>query len=265
VKEPTAQLDYTSAPRWHQRRRMRLVIVALALAALLVPGWIYFNPIKARAILILAQRRCASGLLRPGQVVFEEDPTEAASLLREHGYVPGGSRISHSAVVAMPSALVNYPRGRLIGTAGGNTQAVLFIGRRSDDDGNGAIIYVDAGLGLTPGAQVELPVMYWCDPLASWTWKPAATTSGGAKTLGSSTMDDQLRPAQLHRRLTLYAGVADPKDARRFTARYAIDGEAGEIEFIFHRVGFIDIRVLNGPLTPEKLREFERSVSEKPH
>jgi hypothetical protein len=234
-----------------------LVLSVLVLGVVVV-GWFYGDTIRWRISLVRAQRRAASGVLRPDQVVFEEDPTRAAVLLRNPAYKPAGKgALKHAALIVTPPALANYPAGRLVGQVG-LSQAPLFVGRRDDDQGNGAIVYAYAGLGLTPGAQVELPISYWCDPLAPLSWNPPGRSSGGAIELGSMVLDEDLRRRDLHRTLTLFAGVPDPKDARRFTVYYEIDGSPGTIEFVFRRVGIMDVKVLDGPLSPLRLKQFAR-------
>jgi hypothetical protein len=256
---PTSQLDYAMTLRWHQRRKVRAAIVAFVMVALFAPAWFYFDTIGERIALIAAQRRCAAGVLSPGQVVFEEDPVRATPLLRFPGYVSDFYEPKGSVTITSPTALTNYPRGRLVASKGGSS-VPLFVGRLSDDDGKPAIVYVHAGLGITPGAQAELPISYWCDPLATLSWRDAEQSSGGAVELGSMPVNDELRGAGVHRMLTLLAGTPDPNDARRVTIPYAVDGANGTIECIYRRVGVMDMKVLDGPLAPGALNTFAESM-----
>lgn len=241
------------------RRRVRSVVLVIGALTLIVLLYFFGRPVRERVEIIMAQRRCAAGLLQPDQVTFEEDPTRALSLKNSgKEYVAAGSgRLKQSAVLPTPAPLVSYPGNRLQ-AAKSLGRAPLFIGRRNDDSGESAIIYMSAGLGMTPGPQFCLTISYWCDPIAPWSLAPLQTPLGGQSLLGAIGLsDDQsLWQLKLHRSLTLHAGVPDPTDAQRFTVRYALDGKLGTIEFRYRHNGRIDRKILDGPLLPEQAQAW---------
>src|SRR5207248_1969312 len=119
------------------------------------------------------------------------------------------------------------------------------------DSGNAIVVYIEAGLGSTPGPQVALDLAYRCDASAPWSLKPTSTPMSGQATRGSITdaYDVPFRRLELHRRLTLMAGKPDPDHPQEVTVRYAIDGEEGTIRLHLRQLGWMDIKIVDGPLT----------------
>jgi hypothetical protein len=220
---------------------------------------LYGGAIRKRATLVLAQRRVAqAGIIAPDRVVFEEDPAHAAALLKDPAYSSSAS----GALLRTPPGLQSYRAARLRSTRA--NVAPIFAGQRTDPAGKPMIVDLYADLGQGPGPRVDLYIAYSCDELASMLpWKAAPVPLGGAQTKGSMALADDLRRLQLHvhRSLTLYAATPDPNNSRRFTSRYAIDGESGTLEFLVRQVGSIQINVLDGPLSREKLDEFATKLS----
>jgi hypothetical protein len=140
------------------------------------------------------------------------------------------------------------------------------MGKLKGDDGKSAIVFVDAALGLTPGDQLELQVSFWCDAVAPWSLKHMPSSSGGSYMLGSITDSDDIEfeRRELHRNLTLKAGKPDPGNPQQITIAYAIDGVPGTIRCRFHRVGYMDVDVIDGPLTYDNAHAWAERMRKLP-
>src|SRR5438046_1325587 len=121
----TTTLAYGAPLSWRQRRGVRVAAVAVLTCALVACAYVWGPAAWERATLVLAQRRCSSGVMPADVVAFEEDPARAAALRDSNSaYTRGQGSLTGAALFSTPSALLRYPPGRLLSNMPGRLNAV---------------------------------------------------------------------------------------------------------------------------------------------
>jgi len=233
---PPTQPGYARELPWYRRRRPRRWLLTCLLAALgvaagrLVPvGWGY-----ARAV--YCQQRCLTYAAPPDQVVYEDDPVEAAGLL-----AIGRDYLPCPMLGDTPAAAVHVPppwAGSPAWHGPPHARAVLYLHERRSPGGNRRLVAIQF-LGKWAGTDDGRykPV---------WTVNPVVTVPSAARPF-SSTPQPAPAPANsrfrdpmagivwvarpfLERRVRFFAGQSDPADPSHFTVGFEADGRKGTID-----------------------------------
>ena len=214
-------LSYLPAPKLLQRRWPRRIFLAFALIAALVLLARYGRRGLAHLDLMYIQARCAGYSAPDEQVVFEEEPTRAAVLLRDRSYqaVPF-LHAEHGAMAVR--RLEIWPR--YLGARGVPSPdmyrqcAPLFLHRLQAPGGSKRIVYVGYDYYHLQAAR--------CAVLS------AIKTPGNGSRIVSIRADvfETFFPTHvLPRDLRFYAGQIDRDDPSHFTIGFEWAGERGRI------------------------------------
>jgi hypothetical protein len=182
------------------------------------------------------QRRCLSYAPPPGQVVYDDDPEQVATLLSDAAYAA-----SHPAALKGVSAAVydnplfrNYLQ-RSSSHPFRPAGPAVFMHRRTSPAGNERLVVVQFSAAAAPGAAVTTPPAG--TPLRRFVFRPypespATLTRRGAPVLSNfpgdpSGLDLLAAPGD---RTRVLAGQPDPADPSHFTIDYVHNGVAGTID-----------------------------------
>ena len=224
-------LEYAPRPPLTRRRRFRRIIVLCLLVATLYPGWRYGPPLWKRAVLLHHQRRCLEYTASADFVAYESAHPVASELLKRPGYVPVAivdpANYGNPGPVAahVPPALRDLERS-IGGTFASGPASVLFLHERRAKDGARRLVIVQRG------TMNYAPFTTPFDLMVS-VFEPA-TFRDDLKVVLSANAHAFIWngpvSAVASKDLRFYAGQPDPADAARFTIRYSLEGQEGEVE-----------------------------------
>jgi hypothetical protein len=229
---PEAQpLDYGLA----QPQRRRRVVRALALVAFTLLGlaaWRWGPPAWRQAQIRYYQHQCLIYSAPADQVVYEEEPAAAATLLANRSnyepfrwdyWDPANKMPAPAAARILPFyQSFETLNGRTMRLQGGTAyEAVLFLHERTTSSGQRRLVKVTL---------IAEPFSFWAfvmegDRYESQSWAQANRSNSLVE-----PFDTRPRhvgsPGPLHPpHLRIYAGQPDPKDASHFTIRYQTWGQ----------------------------------------
>ena len=231
MSQSSPQLDYGKPPLVFQRRRTqrRLIwgAIALALVSALWWGPLAFN----RCAALYWQKRCMEYVAHPDQIVFEEDPTHAAELLKlDHNLIgPATGRV----VAMRPVPIWNKFSTHVEWAMPIDRTPILFLHARQFAGGTPQLLAVR----LDRYAYETLSIAIDSPSNASLSRAPECRVGGNSFSIPPLAFKGNLR---------FYAGQPDPVDLSHFTIRYEIDGEPGIIEGWLTPKG-PDIKIRDGP------------------
>jgi hypothetical protein len=225
--EPTAKLEYAhpQAPSW--RRRLwwltPLALIAAFATIYLIQTWLI--PTLERWQDVRKQKLLLEYRAPADQVVFENDPTEAAKLIaRSPDYrleqFPAHPNVAGA--VHLPPEWRSRPAG--IGSMG-SSDGIVFLHARTSPGGNQRLVVVQCNAGRRPimsRPESFLPTVEFgvhAVRLGTLRQPPANARS-------SSTGEVELNTT----RFRLFAGQPDPADSSHFTIDYEADRVRGTID-----------------------------------
>jgi hypothetical protein len=236
--ETSIPLHYAKAPSpWP--RRVRRILLGLLLAAAGWACWRFGRYAWNQARVLYWQRQCMNFALPRGTVVYEEEPTAAARLLKSAEYSSYPLRRSPGPSPATPvqaASLVPSCWRSLTASAKLPTTSFLFVGRLS---GKGAPAIIFLHQRISPGGHRRLICVSYAPDTD--TFQPAfirsydydtytATPATWTRPMGVPPMygdgfdvkSGYPRHAPLVR---VYAGQPDADDPAHFTVRYQMWGQ----------------------------------------
>jgi hypothetical protein len=222
-------LEYSERPRRRRRWLKRGSAVAVLLLAALA-SWRWGGTLRHKAGYAYGWRQCSRLDLPADLVVYEEDWTAAAGLLKSPDYHPPpyvlfdtpwcphppAGFVPPACYMPRPYAWLGLPV----------PYAIAFMHNRTTPKGVTRLISIDVEVAaLAPDHKA-----YVC----AWTYKWHASGKPGRdrSLYGGYGAGDDNCPIVVKggSHVTVFAGRADPADASHFTLRYAIDGRQGTID-----------------------------------
>ena len=208
------QLAYEPTPAWRRRRGFRrfvlpvLLVLAAAAASWLLPT------LWRNAQHVTLQRRCLNYRPPPSpRVVFVDEPTMAAPLLKQPNYFPdfsGGGR-----------AVYHNPLWRAYA---GRAAPAVFMHRRTSPGGNDRLVVVQLAT-LSGGGDVYNRIFFvpHVDGIATLKGRPSLAARAAP-----------LRGLEMYRNAgdwtAVVEGVPDPADPSHFTIDYALNNVPDTID-----------------------------------
>jgi hypothetical protein len=258
---PPPQLDYAPPPSLVTRiGRRRLIWFGVVMAfAIAINNWGY--PLMRRVERWNAERayhrlqKTRMAYAAPAdRVVYEEDPTEAAALLKRDPAYKSIDVLDATQAIAVKGPPwqppVMFTEALWTQFAGGVVpipppqRSVAFMGERTTPSGERRLVCVGIGVAAQQSLDEIWSMNRW---LQAWSFK-TDTLDSAAQTapMGQMIMDSGApRPKTINNRdpvsndpvnpytppfpLRLYAGQKDPADGSRFTIPYALRGHRGVI------------------------------------
>jgi hypothetical protein len=226
--------------------------MALLILVIAYSGWQWGALAWRQGRTLYWQRQCLSFALPPDQVVYEEDPHEAATLLSTGGAYRSFAAVPPPAVDPSPST-GHLPRcfERFVGTGAfpwiGMNMPVLFMREMKQRNGTSRLVIVcyraDSGRRTYPFyPELELRVLVMAP--ATLTQLPRNLPWG----IAGSWLHSQSQTPRLAR---FYAGQLDPADPSHFTIRFEMWGQTEVIDGHLLDNSTLQLKVRNQPQPPE--------------
>lgn len=240
--DPTtsAPLGYAAPPPWHRRRRFRRAGRVVVLIGLVAAGWRWGPPAWRHVRLLYWQRQCLAYTTPADQVVYDENPVRAATLLKREEYVhhPASAPGRLVAMAREPrcwaEAIRLAPNSNLLpGTAGGCP--VFFLHERRSPDGTRRLVIV----GGVPGS--DIPFLRLIRP-AGLLRQPSVCDRVFHFDLDVELSCDVPPPE-----FRVFAGQADPADPSHFTIRGEMGGTLVSFDGWLKDGDRVDLRIRTCP------------------
>jgi hypothetical protein len=210
------------------------------------------SPWVARAAALRPQAQCMSHRLPADFVAYDDDRVESARLIGLPGrrFVP----LWYAADCLAPDWRGPGPRPPPLAAPAGfrcdewerlgnHGWGLVFMHRRLTRNGSARLVVVQASPGVA-NDYAKAP------SLRAATYIPAAWSDA----VNSPRSDDQRDTHgyfSFHmsraERLRIFAGQPDPHDPSRFTIDYELNGERGQVEGFFNKLGELKLRLVCGP------------------
>jgi hypothetical protein len=234
-----APLPYAPAPKWHRRKDVRRYVLLGLVLAITFAGWRWGPAAWKHGQFLYWQRQCLAYVPAPRHVVYETEPTLAAGLLKQPGYVNVAPKGAPPVAAYTPRCWSEAMRigGVAVANTGfgpGGPGACLFLHERTTRSGVRRLVAVHAPAGTPAVAAVPVPAPVIVQP-ATLTARPAVRDavarvqldlsfeepSGGRFSLLSMPTGSGTR---------FFDGQADPADPSHFTIPFEAGGSRGTVE-----------------------------------
>lgn len=254
---PPPQLEYGIAPPRTVSNAMRwLILFFIGIAC--YAAWQWGAHALSRSNVLYAQRRCLSYTASPEQVVYEEEPTRVAGMLKQSGgYVSYPlerhlGKKSRAAAATIPDCWrqfiplvprLPYPFPRTGDAAG----AILFLHERTSPAGHRRLVcvrYYAETFSFTPNFIESYNIESNAITPATWTAPPARSNRplSVAVTSGFPHQPPNVR---------IFAGQIDPNDPARFTIRYQMWGREDVLDGRLMDDDTVSLQPRNQPAEPQ--------------
>jgi len=224
-------LQYARAtPRW-PKRLWRIFFIAL-LTILALTAWRRGPYLWRQAHILYWQRQCLNFSLPPSTVVYEEDPTAAAILLRQPDYflyvLGRGQDFSKPGPIVHAAAFIpscwrtfGRPYAFALTARRANPSAAIFLHERISPAGHHRLICIEYFPGPGPFQPAFIAHEdYDSSVFVPATWTHAPTQVGQRPWAISVFLGFASRPPLIR----VFAGQIDPNDSAHFTVRYQMWG-----------------------------------------
>ncbi len=216
-----APLEYAPGAPVRRRRRVRRIVLLLLLVGVGLAGWRWWPAARDHAKLLYWQRECMNFQFAPDVVLYEQDPTKAAVLLRQQNpeYSPlpfyGFKLPLVTHAVYAPRALREFAARSSWVCAGPGNRSIAFCHERR-----------------TPAGKRRLVIVYtqpWSDGGPLWEWElyePAGVIT--KPKLLSSGADPNIHRGMgggWHIPIRAGAGQPDTADPTHFTFPWLVNGQ----------------------------------------
>jgi hypothetical protein len=266
--QPAPRLDYAQAQSLVTRIGRRRIVLAAILFAIAIAAILWTKPAIRRVQqwnrdqqFQRLQRRALAYTAPADRIVYEEDPGEAAGLLKQNGFyasIPtfdaqgrAATRLGWQPPVrwndSLWSAFASGPLPLAV-----DPRAPAFLGERTTRSGERRLVCVGVAVEARQDTGGRWGINRW---LQAWSFEPGtldhpdATAPMGQMIIDSDAprapgsmdplSDDLANPFTPPFPLRLYAGQRDPTDASRFTIAYELQGRRGVITGILQDDGSV--------------------------
>jgi len=220
MDQPTSQLDYAPAPRWHQRRALKRWTIRAALLAAVLFSFFHWGPDAWNQLQTYrAQRQCLNYTPPQRQLIYADDPNPDPFARRDQNAFQQPAPACWTAIAANlppPGALPPNPDPYYDSNFFPLAKAPAFLHQR--DAGNHQRLVVVLFGGQSLGGKDHRVICCRVIQPATLLHRPRLLWEGSTIVISSFSWTNSAR---------VYAGHPDPSDPAHFTLD--IEG-AGKIE-----------------------------------
>jgi hypothetical protein len=240
------QLAYAPRGRWAWRLPRRYALAGAGVALAIV-AWRWSGDAARAAQVIYWSRQCMRYSPPADLVVFEQDASRIAPLMRANA----GYHVSTAGEADPPHAWLSPQSYAFVPQSGWAPHVTFMHGRRSGD-GPERLVVIEF-LALREPHTANHTVLFHPRVFATSMLRPPTQVRRNEDTIRISLAPDE--------RLRLYAGQPNPTDPSRFTIDCLIAGEHGTIEGQLRRGDVVTFRPIAGAGLKRRWRSWDRTTT----